>query len=177
MSIRPKPQATYKLDESDIPKYVACCCLPEEMINKKLKELSFTSVNETYWTESELEDRGISVTIYPLFKDYNIMGAKPKTKRIYKIENGDQITRYVGTCAMFSDEIIKTLERLSDRSLVILYRHSIKSEFTNFLYWENLAYWLAKELEDRGIFVNRLWKFVFESDSHLPFPPDDDESN
>ena len=176
MSIRPKPQATYKLDESDIPKYVACCCLPEEMINKKLKELSFTSVNETYWTESELEDRGISVTIYPLFKDYNIMGAKPKTKPIYKIENDDQITSYVGTCTMFSDEIKKKLEKLGDKSLAILYRHGIKPVFTNFLYREDLAYWSARELEDRGIFVNRLWKFIFESDSHLTFPPDD-ESN
>ena len=58
----------------------------------------------------------------------------------------------------------------------MLYRYSIKPEFTNCLYWEDLAYWSARELEDRGIFVNRLCKFVFESDSHLPFPPDD-ESN
>ena len=110
MSIRPKSQAIYKLDGSDIPKYVGCCCLPEEMIDEKLRKLSFSSVNKTYWKESELEDRGISVTIYPLFKDYNIMGAKPKTKPIYKIENGDQITRYVGTCTMFSDEIKKNLK-------------------------------------------------------------------
>ena len=111
MPTRPKPQAIYKLDGSDIQKYVGCCCLTEKIIDQKLRKLSFSSVNETNWTENELEDMGISVITYALFKDYNIMGAKPKMKPIYKIEKGDQITSYVGTCTMFSDEIKKKLQK------------------------------------------------------------------
>ena len=102
------------------------------------------------------------------------MGAKPKMKPIYKIENGNQISAYIGISTMFSDTIRKKLEKLSNKSLVILYKHCIKSEFNNFLYWEDLGYWSAKELEDRGIFINRLWKFIFDCDEHLPLPPEND---
>ena len=103
------------------------------------------------------------------------MGAKPKTKPIYKIEyQRNQISAYIGISTMFSDTIKKKLEKLSDKSLVIFYKYCIKSELNNFSYWEDLGYWSVKELEDRGIFINRLWKFIFDSDKHLLLPPEND---
>ena len=84
------------------------------------------------------------------------MGAKPKRKPIYKIENGDQISTYIGMSTMFSDEILKKLETLSNKSLVIVYKYSTKTELNNYSHWEDLGYWSAKELESRGIFTNRL---------------------
>ena len=104
------------------------------------------------------------------------MGAKPKRKPIYKIENRDQISTYIRMSTMFSGEILKKLETLSHKSLVILYKYSTKTEFNNYSYWEDLGYWSAKELESRGIFTNRLWKFNFDSDRHLPLPPQNDSS-
>ena len=104
------------------------------------------------------------------------MGGKPKRKPRYKIEKIDRVLTYIGVSTMFFDEILKKLETLSDKSLVILYKYSTKTEFNNYLYWEDLGYWSAKELESRGIFTNRQWKFNFDSDEHLSLPPQNDSS-
>ena len=62
ISSKASPKAIYKLI-NDRKKYVGCCCLPEKILDIKLNELSSISgYRYTYWTEDELEDRGIYVT-------------------------------------------------------------------------------------------------------------------
>ena len=127
--------------------------LPEKESNEKLNLLN-KSLIKTYWLEHEL-------VMNNLFPNEMIVPIRKNAK--YRIENGQDIFKYIGpACNYVNEETRNKIQKLSEKSLVKAYMFTKDYvDWNN--YYENLSTFIAYKLEIRGYNnLNNIESYNFE---------------